>query len=104
MMKERLLKWKTLVQKGEITHHNLFLILLQCFLKYSATEVSKNVYMWKRVNGSRYSHRKKTFIGFKIEWNCILVLFDFCHSETHEASRILMYDYRYIWQTLDHPD
>ena len=36
--------------KGEIVHHEQFILLPQCFQKSSAAEVSKRVCMWERFN------------------------------------------------------
>ena len=36
--------------KGEIVHHEQFLLLSQCFKKPSSTEASESVCMWETVN------------------------------------------------------
>ena len=47
---------KKIMAKGEIAHHEQFLISPQCFQKSSALEASESVCMRKRVNTEMFSN------------------------------------------------
>ena len=53
-MDNQWLKVENIVAKGEIAHHEQFLLLPQCFQKSSASEAWESVYMRERVNNETW--------------------------------------------------
>ena len=49
MKEQYLIDNENIVVKGEIAHHEQFVLFPQCFQKLSTTEASESVYLWERV-------------------------------------------------------